>query len=158
MANDVFLSETGSAFGKSGGKPSPRIPTRGLFESSLVSDRPMANFSLSYPWKVLRSPSLFKGLLSLQSPSSAHDKKNKNHGGFIDRQRKRVVAGEEENRGARFSPCAHASALADVSKRMKRKIKPCLCTGRERPKPMEWNRLNFPLQFKPFAACRKLKY
>ena len=85
-------------------------------------------------------------------------KKNKNPGGFIDRQRKRVVAGEEENRGARPAPCAHACALADVSKRMKRKIKPCLCTGRERPKPMEWNRLNFPLQFKPFAACRKLKY
>lgn len=84
--------------------------------------------------------------------------KNKNPGGFIDGERKRVVAGEEENRGARFSPYAHACALADFSKRMKRKIKPCLCTGRERPKPMEWNRLNFPLQFKPFAACRKLKY
>ena len=119
------------------------------------------------PWPISAFPILGRCLEALACPKvyflfkvrrARMIKKIKNPGGFIDRQRKRVVSGEEENRGARFSPCAHASAPADVSKRMKRKIKPCLCTGRERPKPMEWNRLNFPLHFKPITASRKLKY
>ena len=109
------------------------------------------------PWPISAFPILGRSLEALACSKALYFlfkvrrarmiKKNKNRGGFIDRQRKRVVAGEEENRGARFSPCAHAFALADVSKRMKRKIKPCLCTGRERPKPMEWNRLNFSSSF-----------
>ena len=43
------------------------------------------------------SPNQFTDpLFSLLSPSSAHDKKNRN--GLIDRQRKEVMVGEEENR------------------------------------------------------------
>ena len=48
--------------------------------------------------------------------------KNKNHGGFIDRQRKGVGMGEEENRRFFLSPSLM------FSKRMKRKIER-LCTG-----------------------------
>ena len=46
----------------------------------------------------MNSPSLFTDpLFSLLSPSSARDKK-KDCDGFIDRQRKEVMVGEEENR------------------------------------------------------------
>ena len=45
----------------------------------------------------VNSPNQFTDpLFSLLSPSSVHDKKNRN--GFIDRQRKEVMVGEEENR------------------------------------------------------------
>ena len=46
----------------------------------------------------MNSPSLFTDpLFSLLSPSSARDKK-KDRDGFIDRQRKEVMVGEEQNR------------------------------------------------------------
>ena len=73
------------------------------------------------------------------APSSAGNK-NKNHRVFIDSQRKRVVAGEEENRRFLFfflelRAFCRALALERLlrspmfSKRTKRKIKQRLCTG-----------------------------
>ena len=56
-------------------------------------------------------------LFSLQSPSSARDKKL-NRGGFIDRQRKEVVVGEEENFSfSRSFSCARSPMFSERTKR-----------------------------------------
>ena len=55
--------------------------------------------------------------------------KNKNHGGFIDRQGKGVGMEEEANQVlSNLFLCFALGHLPVFSKRMKRKIK-CLCTG-----------------------------
>ena len=69
-------------------------------------------------------------LFSLRKVHRARAIKNKDHGGLINRQRKGVALGEEENRPYFSFARAHfARALADVSKTTKRKIKRRLCAG-----------------------------
>ena len=81
-------------------KPHQEFPPEDVSSllSCLIDPWPISAFLIL--GRSLEAQACSKALyLTLQRPSSAHDKKIKNPGGFIDRQRKRVVAGEEENRG-----------------------------------------------------------
>ena len=55
--------------------------------------------------------------------------KNKNPGGFVDRQHKGLGMGEEENRRFFLALRARSRALADVSEKNEKKTRTTSCTG-----------------------------